>query len=156
MTSAGLLAPSAFIRSSSPAGRDDVDLDAGVLGEGIEQRLDQLGFAIGVDVDLAVSADAGEAPNVARQSNAAVAGKTRKFIMKRPGKNGGDADFSSAVGAMPSATGCRECLDLERFQRSDLERLPKCDMLSWTACPPVTDKMTLASFMLGIQGVPGT
>ena len=34
--------------------RDDVDLDAGVLGEGVEQRLDQLGFAIGVDVDLAV------------------------------------------------------------------------------------------------------
>ena len=34
--------------------RDHVDLDAGVLGEGVEQRLDQLGFAIGVDVDLAV------------------------------------------------------------------------------------------------------
>ena len=33
--------------------RDDVDLDAGVLGEGIEQRLDQLALAIGVDVDLA-------------------------------------------------------------------------------------------------------
>ena len=36
------------------ARRDDVDLDAGVLGEGVEQRLDQLGFAIGVNVDLAV------------------------------------------------------------------------------------------------------
>ena len=34
--------------------RDDVDLDAGVLGEGFEQRLDQLRFAIGVDVDLAL------------------------------------------------------------------------------------------------------
>ena len=34
--------------------RDDVDLDAGVLGEGVEQRLDQFGFAIGIDVDLAV------------------------------------------------------------------------------------------------------
>ena len=33
--------------------RDDVDLDAGVLGEGVEQRLDQLGFAVGVDVDFA-------------------------------------------------------------------------------------------------------
>src|SRR6185295_17975749 len=34
--------------------RDDIDLDAGILGEGVEQRLDQLGFAIGVDVDFAV------------------------------------------------------------------------------------------------------
>ena len=34
------------------ARRDDVDLDAGVLGEGVEQRLDQLALAIGVDIDL--------------------------------------------------------------------------------------------------------
>ena len=38
-----------------PVGRGhDVDLDAGVLGEGVEQRLDQLGFTVGVDVDLAL------------------------------------------------------------------------------------------------------
>ena len=54
-TSAGLLAPSVLMRCSRPELAEiDVDLDAGVLGEGIEQRLDQLGFAIGVDIDLAV------------------------------------------------------------------------------------------------------
>ena len=35
-------------------GRNDVDLDAGIGGEGVEQRLDQLGFAVGIDVDLTV------------------------------------------------------------------------------------------------------
>ena len=45
--------------------RDDVDLDAGVLGEGVEQRLDQLGFAIGVDVDLAVRRTPVEGPTAA-------------------------------------------------------------------------------------------
>ena len=32
---------------------DDVDLDAGILGEGVEQRLDELALAVGVDIDLA-------------------------------------------------------------------------------------------------------
>src|SRR6476469_8625681 len=35
------------------AGRDDVDLDAGILGERVEQRLDQFAFAVGVHVDVA-------------------------------------------------------------------------------------------------------
>ncbi len=53
-TSAGLLAPSVLMRCSRPElGRDHIDLDAGVLGEGIEQRLDQLRLAIGVDIDFA-------------------------------------------------------------------------------------------------------
>ncbi len=34
--------------------RDQIDLDAGVLGEGLQQRLDQLGLAIAVEVDLAL------------------------------------------------------------------------------------------------------
>jgi len=36
------------------ARRNDVDLDAGVLGEGVEQRLDQLRFTIAVNIDLAL------------------------------------------------------------------------------------------------------
>jgi hypothetical protein len=32
---------------------DDVDLDAGVPGEGVEQRLDELALAISVDIDIA-------------------------------------------------------------------------------------------------------
>src|SRR5262249_15983588 len=32
--------------------RDHVDLDAGLFGEGIEHRLNELGLAVGVDVDL--------------------------------------------------------------------------------------------------------
>ena len=43
------------------ARRDHVDLDAGVLGEGLEQRLDQLLLAIRIDVDLALWASAGDA-----------------------------------------------------------------------------------------------
>ncbi len=35
------------------ARRDDIDLDAGVLGESVDQRLDQFRLAIGVDIDLA-------------------------------------------------------------------------------------------------------
>ncbi len=32
--------------------KGDVDLDAGLGGEGVDQRLDQLGLAVGIDVDL--------------------------------------------------------------------------------------------------------
>jgi hypothetical protein len=39
--------------TSAGAGGDHVHLDAGLLGEGVEQRLDELAFAIGIDVDLA-------------------------------------------------------------------------------------------------------
>jgi hypothetical protein len=36
------------------ARRNDVDLDAGILGESLEQRLDQFLLAIGIDVDVAI------------------------------------------------------------------------------------------------------
>ena len=102
-------------------GRDHVDLDAGVLGEGVEQRLNQLGFAVGVDVDLAVGgrrrgSESGEA--------------------KQRGGCGGGAKFChdgcpAKVVKMPVSVAqrppCRQRLDvanvgdLEQFQCHDLE-----------------------------------
>ena len=53
-TSAGLLVPSVLIRCSRPELAEiTLTLMPEVLGEGVEQRLDQAAFAIGVDVDVA-------------------------------------------------------------------------------------------------------
>ena len=42
---------------------DDVDLDAGLLGEGVEQRLDELAFAVSVDIDVARLGEGGARSN---------------------------------------------------------------------------------------------
>src|SRR5262249_54343575 len=52
-TSAGLLALGLDALFEARACGDDVDLDAGVPGEGVEQRLDELALAISVDIDIA-------------------------------------------------------------------------------------------------------
>src|SRR5262249_3187344 len=45
------------------AGRDDVDLDAGVPAEGVEQRLDELALAVSVDIDVARLGERGARSN---------------------------------------------------------------------------------------------
>ena len=62
ITSAGEFSPSAAMRSSRPLSRNSTWVLMPVfVGEGIEQRLDQFGLAIGVDVDDGPSAKAGAA-----------------------------------------------------------------------------------------------
>jgi len=43
--------------------RDNVDFDSGILGERLEQRLNELAFAVGVHVDIARLGDGGPAGN---------------------------------------------------------------------------------------------
>jgi hypothetical protein len=63
-----------------------------------------------------LSADAVVTPDEARQSNAAVAVKTRKFIMRAaPAAMMAMPVSSSAADAVLSATRCRESMNLERF-----------------------------------------
>ena len=82
-TSAGLLAPSALMRCSRPELAEiDVDLDAGVLGEGVEQRLHQLGLAIGVDVDLSVRRNV--RPAAARGGRGRVAAARKRIMRQAP------------------------------------------------------------------------
>ena len=85
-------------------GGDDVDLDAGVLGEGVEQRLDQLGLAIGVDVDLAGLRERGA--GTARMAAAARDGALQK-------SSAAFMDCSSTA-CRAARAGARACCGLHR------------------------------------------
>ena len=98
MTSAGEFSPSASSALGEPAlDEDGVRLDAGLLGEGVEERLDQAGLAGRVDVDLAALGEGG-------------------------GGDDGEERGGKARPQKPLKLKCIEVPPVERVQGPDVER----------------------------------